>query len=183
MTVCCVYVIKKKKKMFTNKTKTPDIEPIIRPRHYRENNRLASFRFLFLFFFLMIRREMIYSSVITAREVSRWRTRCTCLFFLFINCTTKYWLRVYMRVSDITAAMIHHQKQQLQQQQPVRVPKSICDLSEDVLASGVQFPGESERKITRNREKKRVLRRRLWRRGRINNPMGGGNILFAYDDT
>lgn len=67
--------------MFTNKTKTPDIEPIIRPRHYRENNRLASFRFLFLFFFLMIRREMIYSSVITAREVSRWRTRCTCLFF------------------------------------------------------------------------------------------------------
>jgi len=39
------------------------------------------------------------------------------------------------------AAMIHHQKQS---QQSVRVPKSICDLSEDVLTSGVQFPGESE---------------------------------------
>ncbi|KAE9534884.1 hypothetical protein AGLY_008176, partial [Aphis glycines] len=35
-------------------------------------------------------------------------------------------------------SMIHHQKQS---QQSIRVPKSICDLSEDVLISGIQFPG------------------------------------------
>ncbi|XP_060877232.1 puratrophin-1-like isoform X2 [Metopolophium dirhodum] len=44
--------------------------------------------------------------------------------------------------NDGITAMIHHQKQS---HQSVRVPKSICDLSEDVLTSGVQFPGAVDR--------------------------------------
>lgn len=31
------------------------------------------------------------------------------------------------------------------QQQSIRVPESIGDLSEDVLTSGIQFPGETKR--------------------------------------
>ncbi|XP_060843323.1 puratrophin-1-like isoform X1 [Rhopalosiphum padi] len=44
--------------------------------------------------------------------------------------------------NDGITAMIHHQKQS---QQSIRVPKSICDLSEDVLTSGIQFPGAVDR--------------------------------------
>ncbi|XP_025409795.1 rho guanine nucleotide exchange factor 40-like isoform X2 [Sipha flava] len=48
--------------------------------------------------------------------------------------------KVDNNVADRTI-MIHTQKQR----QSIRVPKSICDLSEDVLMSGLQFPGAVDR--------------------------------------
>ncbi|VVC32644.1 Hypothetical protein CINCED_3A025235 [Cinara cedri] len=44
--------------------------------------------------------------------------------------------------NDDMTSVIHHQQKQ---QQSVRVPKSIGDLSEDVLTSGIQFPGAVDR--------------------------------------
>lgn len=75
---------------------------------------------------------MIYLMVITTSLYIAGRGgSCVPVCFCIINYKSDC-------VSDV-AAMIHHQKQQ-----SIRVPKSICDLSEDVLMSGVQFPGESE---------------------------------------
>jgi hypothetical protein len=74
---------------------------------------------------------MIYLSAILQRR--RRRRLYTCLFF----CN-----KLRLCVADRTI-MIHTQKQR----QSIRVPKSICDLSEDVLMSGLQFPGETKFKL------------------------------------
>lgn len=121
------------KKIIIIITKLPTLNPLLSSRNREKSSYVFSF-----FTFLMMLHEMIYLLVITTcfykYIYSRHRRRlCTCLF-LYNK------LHDWLCVSDVDA-MIHHQKQQ-----SIRVPMSICDLSENILTSGIQFPGESKTK-------------------------------------